>query len=210
MRLGRAAGRVTLVELLLICVILAVIGALAIPNWAASRRRAAEASAQTALKSIVSAQGTFRQCDHDRNGAQDYWTIDVAGLYGIQDSNGRPVAAITAETAEMDSAPAVKYPGLRARGDLSGYVAIAMSSDENKSTYVDPTLARVTAAPLSGRIATNTSKYGFCAYPRVPSDGVVAQFVVNEEGVVYRIDGIPAPVVSYSSICPPEPFLGSG
>lgn len=210
MRLRRHAGRVTLAELILICVILFVIGALAIPNWAVSRQKAAEARAQTALKSIVTAQGVWRQGDFDRNGSQDYWTPDIAGLYGVQQSAGKPRAAIDADTAAMDAAPAATYPGLQSHDDSGGYALIAMTTDENKSPYVEPGQASMTAAPLAGRVATNTSKYGFCAYPTGSIGNAATQFIVNEEGVVYRVEGLAAPVVPFSSVFPPTPLPLSG
>ncbi|MEK7866733.1 MAG: type II secretion system protein [Planctomycetota bacterium] len=210
MRMRKHGGAVTLAELILLCVVLCVASALFIPSWAASRRKSAEARAQSALTRIVSAQGVWRQTDLDRNGSQDYWTLDVAGLYGVQRLTGGPCATIGADVARMDSSPAASYSGLQTQPDLGEYALIAMTSDENKSAYVELTGAPITAAPLAGRVATNTSRYGFCAYPVGSTRKVSAQFVMNEEGVVYRVEGLPAPVVSFSSACPPDPPLGHG
>ena len=206
MRLCGHAARVTLAELILICIILLVVAALVIPNWAASRRQDAEARAQAALKRIVSAEGEWRQSDFDRNGCQDYWTLDIAGMRWVQQPDGSPCAAIDVDTAAMDAAPAATYPGLLSRGDVGGYAAIAMALDENKSPYVEPVLAPMTAAPLSGRVATSTSKYGFCAYPTGSIGSAAIQFIVNEEGVVYRSDATgPAPVITWPAAWPLPP-----
>ncbi len=67
----------SLIELLIVVAIIGIIAAIAIPNLLASRRAANEGSAQSALRTIHSAQATYQATAG--NGA---FSADLAGLYG--------------------------------------------------------------------------------------------------------------------------------
>ncbi len=67
----------SLIELLIVVAIIGIIAAIAIPNLLASRRAANEGSAQSALRTIFSAQATYQATAG--NGA---FAADLASLYG--------------------------------------------------------------------------------------------------------------------------------
>ncbi len=151
------------------------------------RMAANEGSAVASLKQIVSTEGVWRQTDSDRNGAQDYWTRDVAGYYHVQDANGQKLKYIDVNMAKADRL------GLGAYTDIAptpkhGYWLRAMASDEAGKPYVDETLSAPYAPPVEHKPSTNASKYGYCAYPEQYGVTGTHTFIVNEEGVVYAKD----------------------
>ncbi len=58
-----------------------VLASLAVALGLGWRRRAHEAGAADALRTISAAEADFHANDLDRNGRRDYWTGDVAGLH---------------------------------------------------------------------------------------------------------------------------------
>ncbi len=180
----------TLIELMIVVAIIAIIAAIAIPSLLRSRIAANETSCQAALKQIVSTEGVWRQTDSDRNGAQDYWTYDVAGFYYVQDANGAPLKYIDVNMAKADSAAASVASYGYVATDKSGYYLAAIVADEvgAGTAYVDAALATAIAAPVTGTACTNTSKYGFAGLPATYSTTGVRIYIVNEEGVVYQQD----------------------
>lgn len=73
----------TLIELMIVIAIIAIIAAIAIPNLMASRIRANEATAVSALKQIATAQVTFQAGRQGRNTAN---TSAAAGVSGYCDN----------------------------------------------------------------------------------------------------------------------------
>lgn len=68
-----------------------------------------ERRAQLSLQAIRIAQAVFRNSDMDRNEKEDYWTTDVAGLYGLKDKNENTIFLIDLELAAADPAGAKTY-----------------------------------------------------------------------------------------------------
>jgi hypothetical protein len=62
------------------------------------------------LRQIHSVQSVFRSHDWDANGAYDYWTGDVAGLYYLKQGETQ-IKLIQFATALADSHPSRPYPG---------------------------------------------------------------------------------------------------
>src|SRR5688500_17803531 len=73
----------TQIELLVVLTVCALVAALALPGLLSSQRASNERGASAALKTLASAQADFRENDRDGNKVQDFWTRDVAGLYGV-------------------------------------------------------------------------------------------------------------------------------
>ena len=142
----------TLIELMIVVAIIAIIAAIAIPSLLRSRIAANETAAMGALKQMTSHEAAFRQVDSDGNGVKDYWTLDVAGFYGIQDAEGGRVAYIDISFADADDAAANLYAPWQAGAALSwtaavngaaaapnpkgGYFFHSLVNDENGDIYV--------------------------------------------------------------------------
>lgn len=76
----KASKGFTLIELLIVIAVIAILAAIAIPNLLSSRKAANESSAIASLRTIVSAQETFRS----RQPTPTYAT-NLAGLAGYID-----------------------------------------------------------------------------------------------------------------------------
>ena len=72
----------SLIELLIVVVIIGIVAAIAIPNFLSARRAANEASAQSTLRTIHSAQTTFLNTEGDGN----YGTFEDLGDEKLIDS----------------------------------------------------------------------------------------------------------------------------
>ncbi len=68
--------------------------------WAQLKER--ETRAVAALRTIITAQCTFRQMDWDRNTISDYWCADLSGLHRLEDFKGKPINLIAQELARAD------------------------------------------------------------------------------------------------------------
>lgn len=145
-----------------------------------SRQKANGTSAQAALKQIVSTEGVWRMIDSDRNGCQDYWTLDVAAFYCMNDVDGNALRYIDVSMARADRAGWPAY-AKDAPAPKHGYWLRAMKTDETGQPYAQD-------VDGDGKAVTNPAKYAFCAYPAEYGKTGTMSYIVNEEGVVYEMD----------------------
>jgi len=127
-----------------------------------------ERSASASLRYLAEVEEDFRQNDRDRNGVQDYWTRDVAGLhqFKVTARSSTPVELIPRSYADADGAA----PGSQPR---NGYY--------------------FKAVPPAGKTG-----FAFCAYPADYDRTGRWTFVINEEKKVYRVDTGGKPVVRWA------------
>ena len=186
----------TLIELMIVIAIIAIIAAIAIPGLVRARITANERSASTSLKALVTAEESFKGNDLDRNGIDDYWTGDLAGLYcleqidtasaiaaindvsmasaDINQNNGNVTAYATADVAYNATL-------LLASSPKSGFVFQAMILNSNGNNYAIDT-------DFSGNLVHNFVSYGFMAMPLAWDSTGTFSMIVNESAAVYRRD----------------------
>jgi len=113
------------------------------------------------LRMLVSAQEEFRRTDADRNGIQDYWRRDVAGLYTMV-LDGRPLKFITLTAARADPRSIVPPPD--GRRPYYGWWIEAIGFADEKTP--DP------------------RRFAYCAWPE-DSNTSEWVFVVSHQGEVF-------------------------
>lgn len=149
----------TLIEMMVVIAIIAIVSAIAIPNFLGASIAGNEKSAIISLNTIGSAQDAFRKEDVDGNGRSDYLTGDIQGLYcAVMSAAGLGEIArkIDQALAEADGSPA-----------QGGYAAAGFNAD---TTLLKPLASR---QPLNG--------YWFRQMPRrEDASGVVS--VIDPDG----------------------------
>ncbi len=194
----RKNGGFTLIELMIVIAIIAIIAAIAIPGLLSSQRASNERNAAASLKTITVAEVDFRSNDRDNNKINDFWTGDVAGLYGVcPPDTDEMVKLLEISVAGADhnavnggsTAPAATattgiYAGqtfYATRSPKAGYWYRALTTDETGVTYQ---VASGSSTGLTGAFF-NTSKFGFQTYPDSRSAGRNV-FIVNEGNTIFK------------------------
>lgn len=193
--------KLTAVEILLISVGVMIgicaLTAVVLSGMGRSRWVSYERNASASLTQVVTAQEWFRANDLDRNGVNDYWTADVAGLYCLQDiDTGNPIGALNnigVATADLAagkfsySNDRVRYAPEMLLSPLPnrGYVFQVLKSDELGQSYAMDTDG-------TGSAGHNKSKFGAAAIPVAWDSTGTYVFVVTETGAVMRRDFGPA------------------
>lgn len=181
----------------------AIVAAVAIPGLLSARRAAAEPAgpaaneliAQLSLQLIRQAEETARASDIDRNGAADYWTRDLAGLYGMKDEGGRPVFLIDPQTAQADPDGAARY-GLTP-APKNGYFFKMMATDVDGQAYQAD-------ADKDGSAFTHPSRYGVSAWPARYGPGGRFTYILGESGKIWKMDTEGRPVDRWPGKDPAE------
>lgn len=137
-----------------------------------------ERAASAALKMLTSGQADFRGNDRDGNRIQDFWTGDVAGLYGLL------VAGLPLDLIDKAIAAADTSSGVKGAVPYHGYYFRVMLTDEEGNPYQTDT-----KGPGSGgRKLWNHSKFAFSAYPARYGVSGRHTFNVNEWNTVFKED----------------------
>jgi hypothetical protein len=151
---------------------------------ASAVRDANERDAAAALQSLAVAEAEFFARDLDGNGANDYWTADVQGLWSLKGRDGKPIALIEPVLALADARP---FHDRAYEGRF-----------ESLGQFSQPwNLAYMFQAVPAGRLTLHSSKFGFCATPKEYGKTGQKTFIVNEERHVYWKDTHGQPVLDW-------------
>jgi prepilin-type N-terminal cleavage/methylation domain-containing protein len=194
---SRPAAGFSLIELIVVTTIIAALSAIALPTLFSSVATANHTSAQTALKTIASAEWTFRPGDLDGNRVVDFWTANVSGLYTMTSAKLPGNAEESLRLIEVSLAGADSDPALYdAAGEnravatfitlspKSGYWYSALGADEEAAdVYAQDT----GGSPVMGAVH-NRNRFGFIAYPNAFGTDGKRAFIVNESNRVFERD----------------------
>ena len=177
---------------------LSLVGAIWLSAQCACEMRSAEAQAIDALKQVVAAEKTWYASDVDGNGIQDYWTGDVAALYGAIGPDGQPARLVDLEVARMDAQAAERHRSVGHGNAWFGYVMTPLVRDSRGMSYQED-------LDRDGLAEECSFGFAFVAYPerrrasfhphlrhRLSTDG---QLLIDERGLPKRLDmgdGAPA------------------
>ena len=189
----------TLVEVLLTLVILAAVAALIIVNERQGRREYSTRGSSASLKTLASAQADFRGNDRDGNKVQDFWTRDVAGLYGLVPvGSTEMIKLIEISVAGADFAAAgTAAPGAAGLEEVdrnryieaapkAGYWYQRMLTDDAGLPYQTSTGGvEGVDGPRTRKTWWNPSKFGFYAFPDSFSAGRNV-FFINEGNTIFK------------------------
>jgi hypothetical protein len=160
--------------------VLAALFSLATPLLFSTGRRHGERYASTCLKTLASAEADFRANDRDWNQVNDFWSGDVAGLYGIVPARGEatPIKLIDLSVALADGHPIRNlYPPVNEvygrSVPMSGAWFAALRADRSVS-------------PPETYGVRNTSRFGFIAYSDDYIGGMKHAYIVNENNTIFR------------------------
>lgn len=137
------------------------------------QRWSSDRSAAAILTTLVSAQEDFRSNDRNRDGVQNYWVRDVAGLHHLDLGDG-PLELVGSNVARADwtssGSKFVPYAGY-------GFAALKTYGEGGKSL------------PYDEGTGLSAARFGMVAFPVEGrhSDGAhgTLTFIVNELGVIY-------------------------
>lgn len=147
------------------------------------------AQAVEALRRLAMAEAFWRAKDPDGNGANDFWTRDVAGLHAVPGDDRTFPRLVDAELARADAAPAKAYAKLEgAPAPRQGYLFRALKTDPKGQPYVQDAAAPPTGANAPAGACANDARFAFSAWPaRHGRDGTLT-FLVGENGMVWQKD----------------------
>jgi hypothetical protein len=138
-----------------------------------------ELLAAVSLQLLRQAQETFKNSDSDRNGVADYWTRDVAGLWGLKDAAGQPIFLVDPALAQSDPDGAERY-GL-GQNPRSGYHVKAMVTDADGEPYAKDD-------DKDGSAFTNKARWAVTAWPALYGGSGRMTFIVGQDGKVWKKD----------------------
>lgn len=131
-----------------------------------------ERSAMASMLVIQSAEFAFKQADEDKNGIQDFWVADLAGLLKVALPREK-------ELAEADASQPSPRPN-------EGYLFAAITHDEDGTRYNRP--------ESKGR---NKDRFAFCGYPATYGKTGRRTFIIGQENVLFQKDTEGKPVQAW-------------
>lgn len=161
-------------------------------------RNHSERNVSASLKTIAQAEADYRANDRDWNQLNDFWTGDVAGLYGIVPPKDSPMTGdwtnrqvtqsdgkttciklIERSVAGADGNPLKgAYPPIEADPSPKAGGWFQVLRVDRSSTPPEP-------YQIPGSYA-NPSRFGFIAYPSDHIAGLKLAFIINEHNTIFR------------------------
>jgi prepilin-type N-terminal cleavage/methylation domain-containing protein len=186
----RRAGGYTLIELMIVLVIVAVLAAIAIPNYLRSKMAANEAAAIASCKAYASAQNIYRRTDYNQDGVLEY-AQHLSGNNSLYESvaGAGDIALIDQQFAHAEGNPMVVT-------SKSGYVFKVLTAQ-------GPNAPGGAYGYLDGNGAMTL---GF-ALSAIPDEYELVgrnSFMINTGGTVYQIDRGSAPSATHLANFDPD------
>ncbi len=207
----------TLIELMIVVAIIAIIAAIAIPAILRARISGNETSAVGTLRTLVTQENMWHKQDTDGNATNDYWVVDVAGMYrAIRQPAGTEAMMVDIAVARSDWSPdgsGAGSTGLMGTGgtatgnfpliavafgagmQVPGLAAMAHTAPVPKSGYYVAAFANDAAGTAyntdldgAGQFYENTSRFAFMAFPDTYDGTGMNAFITDAAGVIWRID----------------------
>ncbi len=218
---------------------LVAVVAMAVQYVHSARIKNNEQAAIETMRTLVTQENLWHKQDVDGNGVNDFWAIDVAGMYRIlRRPEGTEAKMIDIAIAESDWSPdgagdggggefpivAVPFvpgkqiPGLATMGHVkpvpnSGYYVAAYRFDAAETPYA-------TDVDGAGPVYENDRRFAFMAFPEKYDGTGMNAFVVDASGMICRTDATSrwkyddptGPVVTVFPACPQTrwPWYGEG
>lgn len=187
----------------MICVI-AVVASIAIVGLLSIRRASNEKATGASLKSVTTAEETFKNGDLDQNRISDYWTGDLCGLFALRiiTGSGNPLKALNDDAIASADTDVITFNNGMVEhsgrplppGPKSGYWYQAMVRDEQGADLMVVTDG--TAAAVH-----NNGAYGFCAVPAAYGTTGSYCYFVSQGNAIFRIDlGALTPAVATTPV----------
>lgn len=134
------------------------------------------------LKTVGTAEQTWRLNDLDGNGIQDYWTLDAAGMACLPDGAGNPRQHISMDLARADAGSGGRYlDRLGQPLPKSGYFLRAVVQDADGEPLAVDTDG-------DGKATSNTDHFAFCGYPDEYGEDARFTFLLTDDGALWRKD----------------------
>jgi hypothetical protein len=176
-----------------VCAALGIaIVAVSLPGYLKSIRQRNERRASAGLKTIATAEAEFRSNDRDGNHVNDFWTLDVAGLYAI---DGTRLIQLDIALADLDPSPASALKSHRYDCSISEFGARAakssyrfgMLTEDRQVTKADGDGVYRQDTDSTGERAHNYSRFGAFAMPEGRWSGR-SVWLINEGNTMFRRD----------------------
>lgn len=209
----------TLIELMIVVAIIAIIAAIAIPAILRARISGNETSAVGTLRTLVTQENLWHKQDVDANGINDYWAVDVCGMYRVmRQTTGSEAMMVDIAVARSDWSPdgtnaggtgvagtggtatgafPIAASGALAANQIPALLAMTHTSPVPKSGYYIAAFANDAAGmqynqDLDGgtNFYENTSRFAFMAFPDTYDGTGMNAFITDSAGVIWRIDSV--------------------
>jgi len=169
-------------------------------NWHANQKGLGQEYVTDSIWEVYRLQTLLREHDVDKNGVQDYWTADVAGLFRLK-VDGKPLREcypndpprFGTEIEQSDAAPLTPGDTVYAPAGADEpfrYRFQTVNRDAQAAPYAQDT-------DRSGKAWRNTKQFAVCAFPREYPGAGRQTYLINETGVVWFKDTAGKPVEQF-------------